>query len=115
MANSPQETTVICVTPVRNESWILDRFLRAAELWADHIVVADQASTDGSREIAEGFEKVRVIENTAPAYDEGARQRLLLDAAREIPGRRLIVALDADEALAAGWEDTAEWEEALVA
>lgn len=35
------------LTPVRNEVWILDRFLKAASFWADHIIIADQMSTDG--------------------------------------------------------------------
>jgi hypothetical protein len=106
---------VICVTPVKNEAWILDRFLTCASLWADVIVVADQGSEDGSREIARSFPKVRLVENSGSAYDEGARQRLLLDAAREIPGPRLIVALDADEALSANALTAAEWDVARAA
>ncbi len=109
IADEHEGSTVICVTPVRNEAWILDRFLDSAALWADHIIVADQASTDGSAEIARGRPKVTVIHNAAAGYDEGARQRLLLDAARRIPGRRLIVALDADEALSCTWPDSAQW------
>jgi glycosyltransferase involved in cell wall biosynthesis len=96
--------TTIVVTPVRNEAWILDRFLSCASLWADHIVVADQGSTDGSREIAAGHPKVRLVDNPGTEYDEGARQRLLLEAAREIPGKRLIFALDADEILTPNWD-----------
>ena len=45
VTNLPSKTTrpkVICVTPVRNEAWIIEPFLRAAELWADHIILADQ-------------------------------------------------------------------------
>jgi glycosyltransferase involved in cell wall biosynthesis len=98
--------TTIVVTPVRNEAWILDRFLSCASLWADHIVVADQGSTDGSPEIAARHPKVTLIENPGREYDEGARQRLLLEAARGFPGRRLIFALDADEILAAGWMES---------
>src|SRR5262249_2382498 len=95
LAPAPVPTTIV-VTPVRKEAWILDRFLRCASLWADHIVVADQGSTDGSRAIAARHSKVTLVDNTAPGYDEGARQRLLLDAARAFPGPRVIFALDAD-------------------
>lgn len=113
MTSSPSTAScparIVCVTPIRNEEWILERFLTATEQWADHIVIADQGSTDRSREIAQACEKVRLIENRAPAYDEGARQQLLLAAAREIPGPRVIVALDADELLSPTWQDSAEW------
>jgi glycosyltransferase involved in cell wall biosynthesis len=102
-------TTTIVVTPVRNEAWILPRFLGCASLWADRIVIADQGSTDGSREIAAGHPKVTLIDNPEPGYDEGARQRLLLEAARQIPGKRLIFALDADEILAATWGESADF------
>ena len=98
--------STIVVTPVRNEAWILDRFLSCVSLWADHIVVADQGSTDGSREIAARHAKVTLIDNPESEYDEGARQRLLLDAARNFSGRRVIFALDADEIPAAGWPES---------
>ena len=54
---------IICLTPVLNEAWILDRFIRCASLWADHIIIADQGSTDGSREIAQRYDKVIFIDN----------------------------------------------------
>lgn len=103
--------TTIVVTPVRDEAWILDRFLRCASLWADRIVIADQGSTDGSREIAARHPKVTLIDNPWPEYDEGARQRLLLEAARGFSGRRLIFALDADEILAGTWMTSAAFRE----
>jgi hypothetical protein len=98
--------TTIVVTPVRNEAWTLERFLSCVALWADHIVVADQGSADGSREIAARHPKVTLVENPRPEYDEGARQRLLLEAARGFPGKRLIFALDADEIPSATWLDS---------
>jgi hypothetical protein len=102
---------VICVTPVRNEAWVLERFLDSASAWADRIVVADQGSTDESRDIAGRFPKVTLVANPDGQYDEAARQRLLIDEARHTPGRRLIVALDADEGLTWGSWATKEWEE----
>lgn len=102
--------TIICVTPVKNEAWILDAFISRASLWADHIVIADQGSVDGSREIAARHQKVTVVDNPADEYDEEGRQRLLLDAARRIPGPRTIIALDADEGLTGNWPATPEWD-----
>lgn len=103
------DTSVVCVTPVKNEEWILDRFLRCASTWADHIIVLDQCSTDRSREIAAGHSKVRLIADDHPEYDEPRRQRILLEAAREIPGRRIVMALDADEALSAETLSSPTW------
>ncbi len=110
MASRP---TVICVTPVKDEAWILERFLQCASRWADHIVIADQGSTDSSRAIAKSFPKVRVIDYPPTAFDEPQRRRALLDEARRIPGPRLIIALDADEVLSANHETSPEWQTAL--
>jgi len=106
---------IICVTPIKNEAWTLDRFIQCASLWADHIIIADQNSTDGSQEIARRYPKVTLIENPSPVYDEGARQALLLNAARQIPGDHLIIALDADEMLTANWSTSSEWQQILQA
>jgi Glycosyl transferase family 2 len=107
------EPVIVCLTPVRNEQPFLRRFLDCAALWADHIVVLDQCSTDGSRELAAGHPKVRLIVNDDPAYDESQRQRTLLEAAREIPGRLVLMALDADEALSANVLRSRAWRAAL--
>ena len=104
----------MCVTPARNEAWIMERFLRAAELWSDHVILADQHSTDQTVAIARQFDKVRVVNNPGGEYNEGKRQELLLAAAREFPGPRVIVALDADEFLSPSW-DSPEWQQALSA
>ena len=99
----------ICLTPTRNEAWILPIFLKLAEQWADHIIIMDQCSTDDTRKIAAAHPKVRLIENDDPTYDEAFRQKTLIDAAREIAGKRLIFALDADEAFSANWLSSEEW------
>lgn len=92
-----ERTKVICLTPIKNEDWILDTFLKATSLWADHIIVADQNSTDKSKEIAQRFEKVIYVKNEGNKYDELSRQELLLQEARKISGKKLLIALDADE------------------
>lgn len=84
---------------------------------ADYIVIADQQSTDGSREVARRFEKVVLVDNPHEAYDEGARQRLLIDSARQLPvsGKRILIALDADEMFSANWMESPEWQQLLAA
>jgi hypothetical protein len=102
--------TVICLTPVKNESWILEKFLMAASLWADHIIIADQFSDDGSREIAARFPKVTLIRNSSTTYHESERQKLLIEAARKIEGSRLLFTLDSDEFLTANFQESPEWD-----
>ena len=61
---------IICLTPVRNEAWILDKFLQCTSLWADYIILADQMSTDGSREIALKYPKVILVDNNSATFNE---------------------------------------------
>ncbi len=110
-----ERNKLICLTPVRNEAWILDRFLACASLWADHIIIADQCSDDGSREIAGRYPKVQLIENNNPDFNEPERQKLLLDAGRKIAGNKVFFTLDADEFLTADYAGTGEWEQVLYA
>ena len=104
---------VICLTPVKNEAWILESFLTAASEWADHIIIADQGSNDGSRGIALRFPKVEVLENLGKDLNEAERQSMLIEASRRIPGPRLLVALDADEFLTANFSTSEEWDTVL--
>lgn len=99
---------MICITPVKNESWILEKFLKLTSLWADHIIIADQQSTDNSIEIASKFEKVIIVKNEN-SYNEFERTKILLDAARKIEGKKIIFALDADEIFTANFHDSPEW------
>jgi len=107
--------TVFALTPVLNEAWILDAYLACASTWADHIIIADQGSDDSSREIASTYPKVVLVGNNASEYDEGGRQRLLIETARSIPveGRRILIALDSDEFLTANRASSPEWQAVL--
>ncbi len=104
---------IICLTPVKNEAWILERFLACASLWADLIILADQNSDDGSAEVAKRFKKVKLIKNPNPEFNEPERQKLLIEAAREVPGPRLLVALDADEFLTPNFKESENWQRIL--
>ncbi|AGY58635.1 glycosyltransferase family 2 protein [Gloeobacter kilaueensis] len=110
-----ERPTVICLTPVRNEGWILERFLTCASLWADYILLLDQLSSDETAQIARRHSKVTLLTNPSTTYDEAERQRRLIEAARCIPGRRLLITLDADEMLTANFMTSPEWRSVLAA
>jgi glycosyltransferase involved in cell wall biosynthesis len=107
---------IVCVTPVKNEAWILESFLRAASLWADRIIVLDQQSTDGTAEIAERFEKAHVVRDEPADFDETARSTALFQEARRLAsGPQVLIALDADEALSSDLLSGAAWRSILSA
>jgi len=103
---------IIVVTPVKNEEWVIRTFLEVTSQFADSILIADQNSDDNTVLIARSFPKVNVLANPSAAYNNSTRQKFLIDKARELhPGNNIIIALDADEVLAAGSLNTAEWNE----
>lgn len=102
---------LIVLTPVKNEVWILPVFLRATSIWADYIIIADQNSTDGSLEIYKQFEKVILINNDSCDLDEGYRDNLMLNKAREVAGNdSILFRIDSDEIFtpdfnSKGWQE----------
>lgn len=105
-----EKPTIVVITPVRNEAWVLDAFLTCTSSWADYIILADQHSDDGTREIAQKYDKVILIDNpTEEWYEYICRTRLLEEAAK-IPGEKIIFGLDADEFLSEGFERTESWQ-----
>jgi glycosyltransferase involved in cell wall biosynthesis len=88
----------IALTPVRNEEWILDLFLRRTLKHFDHVIVLDQASTDNTAQIARSYDRVDYLLNSDTAYDERARKvRLLAECRRRYGIGNIVFALDADE------------------
>ena len=100
---------IIVITPVRNEAWVLDAFLTCTSSWADYIIIADQHSTDGSREIAKKYSKVILHDNPNEIMNQAQVRRFLFQEADRIKGEKIIFALDADEFLSAGFEKTNGW------
>lgn len=103
----------IVLTPVRNEAWVLRAFLEATSLWADYIIIADQMSTDGSREIAKEYPKVILIDNNREEMHMAATRRLLFEEARKIEGDKVLFALDADEFLSGDFVNTEDWKKIM--
>lgn len=106
MSNRP---TIVVVTPVRNEAWVMDAFLTCASSWADFILIADQHSDDGTREIASKYEKVILIDNDMSEMNQAATRELLFREVDKIEGDKIVFALDADEFLSEGFDKTEDW------
>lgn len=104
---------LVVLTPVRNEAWILHAFLKATSLWADYIIIADQMSTDGSREIYSQFEKVILVDNPREEMHQARTRQLLFEAAKKIEGDKILFALDADEFLSGDFLNTIGWQTIL--
>jgi hypothetical protein len=90
---------IIVLTPVKNESWILEKFLSVTSFFADNIIIADQNSNDSSRRICAKFDKVILISNDSIDFNEADRQALLIETARKLfpNDKRILFCLDADE------------------
>jgi hypothetical protein len=108
--DSISKRKVVVITPIKNEEWILETFLKITSQYADHILIADQNSTDKSLEIAAMFPKVDVIINDSVDFNEAHRQKLLINVARERYGKgNILLAIDADELLNFDALDSDEW------
>ncbi len=113
---SKSKPPIVVITPVKNEDWIIDRFLKITSEFADCIIIADQDSTDNTKEIYKKYPHIHLIENKSNQYNEATRQLILLEKARElIKGKKIILALDADEILAANAPKTEDWQRMLEA
>ena len=91
-----EKPAVIGLMPVKDEVDILPITLPILSRFCDHIIIADQMSSDGSREVYKQFPKVQVIDNKRIGHSNQVRWELLA-AAREFDGNNLLIALDADE------------------
>ena len=89
---------------------MLRAFLEATSLWADYIIIADQMSTDGSREIAKEYPKVILVDNNRKEMHQAATRRLLFAEAQKIEGEKILFALDADEFLSGDFVSTTDWQ-----
>ncbi len=104
---------IIATIPVRNERWIIERTLRAVSAFCDVVIVVDQKSTDGSRDIYHQFEKVVVINNPSSTFSEVTRNRMMLEAVRNFDGKNLVITLDADEIPTATILDPSIWSQMI--
>ncbi len=94
---SKTKPLLIVLTPVFNEAWILPAFLKATSLWADYIIIADQMSTDGCRDLYPQFEKVILVDNPRKEMHMSETRQMLFNEAKKIKGDKIVFTFDADE------------------
>jgi glycosyltransferase involved in cell wall biosynthesis len=105
---------VVVIAQIKNEGRSIKRFLETSSTFADAIILLDQQSTDDTREIAAVFPKVKVFDNTEKHLNEANTISKLYQLARsEAPGPKVIIRLDADEALTANATASPEWKTIL--
>ena len=84
----------------RNEGHILPYTLPPLAQVCDHIIIADQNSTDDTRAIIKKCTKATLIDNPPSPPDGNYHvqgHNLLLDTARNFDGHNLLMCIDADE------------------
>lgn len=88
------ETVVLM--PIRNELSMLQYNLPNILKWADHVIIADQHSTDGTRELYKKYPEVVVVDNNHQGHSNEVYWQLL-DQARKFGNKNIIFYIDADE------------------
>lgn len=108
---------IIVITLVKDEAWMLDRFLATCSVFADHIIVSDESTgIDNSLEIYNKYPKVMLHHNSGTPVRGDFRRKFVFDEARKIPcDKRIIIAIDSDEILSANLLHSPEWQTVLAA
>lgn len=108
-------TKIIVVTLVKDEAWMLERFLSTCSQFADHIIVSDESTgLDNSLEIYLKYPKVILHHNAGSPVRADLRRQFVFQEARKIScDKRIIIAIDSDEILSANIFDSPEWNTVL--
>ncbi len=103
---------VIVLAAVRNELHNLRTVIPSWKAFAQHIVLCDQQSEDGTLEwIKEQHPDVLVVNNDGADYDERSRGQILIETCRSKFGiGNVLLYLDADETLSSQVFTSVEWQ-----
>lgn len=98
---------VVGVAMVRNEIDIVEAFVRHSLAIADHLVVLDNGSHDGTLEVLKALQReglaIELIEDPEPGKRQGERTtKLMRDHALAKHGADWVIPIDADEFLVTG-------------
>ena len=94
------ESKIVGLVPVRNEALMIAPCLKALAMYADAIVVLDDASDDNTVDVVKALQQEcrieKIITKEKWYRDEPGDRNLLLQAGRAIGGTHFVV-IDADE------------------
>lgn len=93
--------TVIGIAMVKDEADIIAITVRHMLTQVDHVIIADNGSSDGTRDILTGLD-VELVDDPDPAYYQSAKMGALAARAHE-QGATWIVPFDADELWTCRW------------
>lgn len=111
-----QERPLLIVTScTRNYGWVTRAFLEGNTRWADYIVIVDQMSTDGTREMCAEYKNVFLVDDPDMSYKENTRAKMGFMKGRELAAGRdaIYFALDIDEVMPANWQNTEDGKKIL--
>jgi hypothetical protein len=108
-------TKIIVITCVKDEAWMLERFLATCSQFADHIIISDESTgLDDSLEIYSKYPKVILHHNSGDPVRGDVRRQFVFREARKIRcDKRIIIAIDSDEILSANILESPEWHTVL--
>lgn len=93
-------TPLIAITQVKNDAWIMTRWLQRTAEFADGIVIIDDGSTDGTYDLIRAAPKVVHVKRNKPGtpWRILANRHYLYDYARKL-GAAWVCELDSDDIL----------------
>lgn len=96
---------IIGVIPVKNDAWFIEKAALSLAAWADHVIIFDESSTDGSQLIYKKLELIPNIEviKDRPKFDFTTPdlRNYMLNVVRKFKGNNLIIEMHADEVMSA--------------